>query len=179
MEMEWMMNLSERLKSTNPAPGNGRAGVAAASAAAAPSNDLDIYHQLKSALHARIVDRLDLETLNRLSPAELKGEIASLVERLVNEEQLPLNRAERGKLVGELCDEMLGLGPLEALLADVSISDILVNGFQTIYIERLGRLQLTGLRFRDNDHLLSTITRIVARVGRRIDESSPMVDARL
>jgi pilus assembly protein CpaF len=92
---------------------------------------------------------------------------------------LPLNRSERERLVGELIDEVMGLGPLEALLRDLTISDILVNGAHTVYIERSGKLELTAIRFRDNDHLQQIINRIVSRVGRRVDDSSPMVDARL
>jgi pilus assembly protein CpaF len=166
------MSLSERLKQSS-------AARATTSGELGPTVDLEIYHQLKTALHARVVDRLDLETLNQLSPEQLKHEIANLLAGMTTEGNLPLNRREREQLVQELLDEILGLGPLEALLRDLSLSDILVNTFNTIYVERHGRLEVTGLRFRDNDHLQQTINRIVSRVGRRVDETSPMVDARL
>src|SRR5438067_2032266 len=120
------MNLSERLKSTNGAGvGAGAPAAAATASLPGPASDAEIYHQLKSVLHARIVDRLDLETINRLPEAELKGEIGSVLAQLVSEGELPLNRNERAALVQELLDEMLGLGPLESLLRDLSISDIL------------------------------------------------------
>jgi pilus assembly protein CpaF len=166
------MSLSERLKQSEAV----RAGAPVNAGAAV---DLEIYHQLKTALHGRVVDRLDLETVNQLAPEALKLEIANLLAQMVREGGLPLNRREREQMVQELLDEILGLGPLETLLRDSSISDILVNTFSTIYIERGGRLEATGLRFRDNQHLLQTINRIVSRVGRRVDETSPMVDARL
>jgi pilus assembly protein CpaF len=165
------MSLSERLKQSDT--------VRPAGADLPGAVDVEIYYQLKSALHARIVDKLDLETLNRLTPSQLHGEIAGLLGGMVIDGNLPLNRREREQMVQELLDEILGLGPLEALLRDLTISDILVNTFSTIYVERHGRLEMTGLRFRDNDHLLQTINRIVSRVGRRVDETSPMVDARL
>src|SRR5712692_3853654 len=153
---------------------------ALASAAEASGGDPEGYQQLKAALHEQIVDRLDLQSLQRLSPAELRAELSRIVGSTVEAgTQLPLNRREREQLVQELIDEILGLGPLEALLRDPTISDILVNTFSTIYVERGGRLESTALRFRDNHHLLQTINRIVSRVGRRVDESSPMVDARL
>jgi pilus assembly protein CpaF len=139
----------------------------------------DIYYELKGALHARVVDRLDLATLNRLPREQFVAEITNVLGQMVAESALPLNRREREQMVQELVDEILGLGPLETLMRDLSISDILVNTFNTIYVERAGRLEQTGLRFRDNEHLLLTINRIVSRVGRRVDETSPMVDARL
>ena len=166
-----MTSLSERLKQSSVAR--------AASPESSPAVDLEIFHQLKSALHGRVVDRLDLSTLHQLSPEILKQEIGTLLGHMVAEGNLPLNRREREQMVQELLDEILGLGPLETLLRDLTISDILVNTYSTVYVERQGRLEPTGLRFRDNDHLLQTINRIVARVGRRVDETSPMVDARL
>ncbi|HEX8952730.1 MAG TPA: CpaF family protein, partial [Polyangia bacterium] len=166
------MSLSERLKQSSAARASGSGDVG-------QTVDLEIYHQLKSALHARVVDRLDLESLQQLSPELLKQEIGNLLGTMVTEGNMPLNRREREQMVQELLDEILGLGPLESLLRDLTISDILVNTFNTIYVERRGRLETTGLRFRDNDHLQQTINRIVARVGRRVDETSPMVDARL
>ncbi len=147
-----------------------------------PGEPVDIdqraYQTIKGQLHRQLVDALDLATLSRLEPEAQKRQIADVLSRAV-EGSLPLSRRERTQLVDELLDEMLGLGPIEALLGDPSISDILVNTGDTIYIERGGRLERTSLRFRDNAHLLQTIGRIVSKVGRRIDESSPMVDARL
>jgi pilus assembly protein CpaF len=168
------MSLSQRLKQSSPPrpPGGGDGPPP-------PPADIESYHQLKNTLHEAIVEKLDLETINRLTPGQLREEIAGLLGQFVADGNLPLNRREREQMVQELLDEILGLGPLEAMLHDPSISDILVNTFATIYVERFGRLELTNLRFRDNDHLLQTINRIVARVGRRVDETSPMVDARL
>ena len=103
----------------------------------------------------------------------------SLIRNSVNSEAVPLSFAERERLAREILDEIFGLGPLEPLLKDPSISDILVNRFDRVYIERSGKLELTGLSFKDNQHLMQIIDRIVSRVGRRVDESSPMVDARL
>ncbi len=170
------MSLSQRLKqSSGPHPPSppGSGGPPP------PPTDLESYQKLKSTLHSAIVEKLDLDTINRLSPTELRDEIANLLGQIVADRNLPLNRREREQMVQELLDEILGLGPLEALLHDPSVSDILVNTSGTIYVERFGRLELTNFRFRDNDHLLQTINRIVARVGRRVDETSPMVDARL
>ncbi|MSP60031.1 MAG: CpaF family protein [Myxococcales bacterium] len=172
------MSLSQRLKQSETArtPTVGPPGSSSAIPTAA---DLESYYDLKIALHERIVDKLDLETINRLSPGQLREEIATLLGQMVTDGNVPLNRREREQMVQELLDEILGLGPLEALIHEASISDVLVNTYSTIYVERFGKLELTNLRFRDNEHLLQTINRIVARVGRRIDETSPMVDARL
>jgi pilus assembly protein CpaF len=147
--------------------------------AAGGSSEAEVYQQVKMSLHKKLMDQLDLESLRHLPPDLLRREVASVLGRAVNEGALPLNRRERAQMAEELLDEMLGLGPLEALLADPTVADILVNTSTTVYVERAGRLELTGLRFRDNAHLQETINRIVAKVGRRVDESSPMVDARL
>ncbi|WP_394831305.1 CpaF family protein [Pendulispora rubella] len=167
------MSLDARLKPPSGTPA--RASQPDAAPALAP----DIYYGLKAQLHTRVVDRLDLETLSRLTPEQLTQELTGILARMVTDTNLPLNRREREKMVHELIDDILGLGPLEALMRDTAISDILVNTFGTIYVERGGRLELTPLRFRDNEHLQQTINRIVSRVGRRVDETSPMVDARL
>jgi pilus assembly protein CpaF len=172
------MNLNARLKQPSVPPRLAEgpsARLSEAPSALAP----EIYYELKGSLHGRIVDRLNLESVSRLSREQLSEEIAALLAQMVAEENLPLNRREREQMVLELIDEIMGLGPLEALMRDTTVSDILVNTFHTIYVERGGRLQRTGLRFRDNDHLQQTINRIVSRVGRRVDETSPMVDARL
>jgi pilus assembly protein CpaF len=166
------MPLGERLKQASAYPPR---AVSDPPAGLAP----ELYYDLKGALHTRLVDRLNLETLGRLTREQLTAEIGALLAQMVAGTSLPLNRREREQMVVELIDDILGLGPLEALLRDNSISDILVNTFNTIYVERAGRLERTALRFRDNEHLQHTINRIVSRVGRRVDETSPMVDARL
>ncbi len=137
------------------------------------------YQQVKADLHRKILDRLDLEKLGRTSSETAREEVLILIRTSVNSEAVPLSFAERERLAREILDEIFGLGPLEPLLKDPSISDILVNRFDKVYIERAGKLEPTGLSFKDNQHLMQIIDRIVSRVGRRIDESSPMVDARL
>lgn len=139
----------------------------------------EVFQQIKSGLHSRLIDELNLSELEGMGRDEMARHVRPYLERLANDPILPLNRNERLRLVQELLDEMLGLGPLEPLLADPSISDILVNGPSTVYIERKGRLEKVAVKFRDNAHLLHVIQRIVSRVGRRVDESNPMVDARL
>src|SRR5258707_652602 len=137
------------------------------------------YQQVKADLHRKILDRLDLEKLGRSQGDSARDEVLVVIRNAVNAEVVPLSFAEREKLSREILDEIFGLGPLEPLLKDPSVSDILVNRFDRVYIERAGKLELTGLSFKDNGHLMQIIDRIVSRVGRRIDESSPMVDARL
>jgi pilus assembly protein CpaF len=137
------------------------------------------YQQVKSDLHRKILDRLDLEKLGRTNSETAREEVLVLIRSSVNSEAVPLSFAERERLAREILDEIFGLGPLEQLLKDPTISDILVNRFDRVYIERSGKLEPTGLSFKDNQHLMQIIDRIVSRVGRRIDESSPMVDARL
>ena len=137
------------------------------------------YQQVKSDLHRKILDRLDLEKLGRTNSDTAREEVLILIRASINSEAVPLSFAERERLAREILDEIFGLGPLEPLLKDPSISDILVNRFDRVYIERGGKLEPTGLSFKDNQHLMQIIDRIVSRVGRRIDESSPMVDARL
>jgi pilus assembly protein CpaF len=141
--------------------------------------DAAAYQRHKQALHRQVVDELDLGALSKLSPEELRSQITRLLSQMITAADLPLNGAEREQLQVELVDEILGLGPLEALMRDQTISDILVNTADAIYVERRGKLERSPLRFRDNDHLLQVINRIVSKVGRRVDESSPMVDARL
>jgi pilus assembly protein CpaF len=166
------MGLSDRLKQSSQAQ---------TVASPEPSHGVDVeaYQRHKLAIHGRVVDQLDLSSLSRLPPDELRARITEMLGHLINEANLPINRREREQMLQELVDEVLGLGPLEALLRDPTISDILVNTFNTIYIERAGKLQRSPLRFRDNEHLLQIINRIVSKVGRRVDETSPMVDARL
>jgi pilus assembly protein CpaF len=137
------------------------------------------YQQVKADLHRKILDRLDLEKLGKTSGDSARDEVLVVIRSAVNSEVVPLSFAERERLSREILDEIFGLGPLEPLLKDHSISDILVNRFDRVYIERAGKIELTGLSFKDNSHLMQIIERIVSRVGRRVDESSPMVDARL
>jgi pilus assembly protein CpaF len=137
------------------------------------------YQQVKADLHRKILDRLDLEKLGRSPGNTARDEVLVVIRNAVNSEVVPLSFAERERLAREILDEIFGLGPLEPLLKDYSISDILVNRHDRVYIERAGKLELTGLSFKDNAHLMQIIERIVSRVGRRVDESSPMVDARL
>src|ERR1022692_1914571 len=137
------------------------------------------YQQVKADLHRKILDRLDLEKLGRSTGDSAREEVLVLIRSSVNSEAVPLSFAEREQLSREILDEIFGLGPLEPLLKDHTISDILVNRFDKVYTERSGKLELTGLSFEDNQHLMQIIERIVSRVGRRVDESSPMVDARL
>jgi pilus assembly protein CpaF len=137
------------------------------------------YAELKKTMHQMILDRIDLERLKRLTSEQFKHELALLVQRIIEEERIVLNQQERHHLVLDIQHEMLGFGPLEPLLNDPTISDILVNTYDKIYVERRGRLELTDVTFHDNAHLMKIIEKIVSRVGRRVDESSPMVDARL
>ena len=137
------------------------------------------YQELKKLMHQMILDRIDLERLKRLTAEQFKHELALLVQRIIEDERIVLNQHERHHLVLDIQHEMLGFGPLEPLLSDPSISDILVNTANKVYIERHGRLELTEITFHDNAHLMKIIEKIVSRVGRRVDESSPMVDARL
>jgi len=141
--------------------------------------DVDAYIKIKGRLHLQILERVDLASLETMTEIQLRREISTQVDWLLQENPAPINDAERRMLVRDIQNEMLGLGPLELLMADPSVSDILVNSYKQIYVERHGRLELTKVRFTDDQHLLRIIDKIVSRVGRRIDESSPMVDARL
>lgn len=138
-----------------------------------------VYQDLKKSMHQMILDRIDLERLKRLTAEQFKHELALLIQRIIEEERIVLNQSERHNLVLDIQHEMLGFGPLETLLADPTVSDILVNTYAKVYVERRGRLELTDVTFHDNAHLMKIIEKIVSRVGRRVDESSPMVDARL
>jgi pilus assembly protein CpaF len=134
---------------------------------------------LKAHIHQKLLDRMDLTIMESLSAERLLLEIKNLVERLLVEEGTPINEAERHCIVRDIQNEVLGLGPLEPLLLDATISDILVNTHRQVYVERRGQLELTDTHFANEAHLRKIIDRIVSRVGRRVDESSPMVDARL
>ena len=137
------------------------------------------YQQVKADLHRKILDRLDLEKLGKTSGDSARDEVLVVIRNAVNSEVVPLSFAERERLSREILDEIFGLGPIEPLLKDSCISDILVNRFDRVYVERAGKLERTALSFKDDSHLMQIIERIVSRVGRRVDESSPMVDARL
>ncbi|CAN7283387.1 CpaF family protein [Variovorax paradoxus] len=139
----------------------------------------DSYKLLKERMHLRLLDRFDLAVLETLKPEVLRQEISTMVTRLLQEEPEALNDIERRTLIRDIQHEMLGFGPIELLMADPTVSDILVNSHDQIYVERRGRLELTDVSFTDEKHLLRIIDKIVSLVGRRIDESSPMVDARL
>jgi pilus assembly protein CpaF len=141
--------------------------------------DTAFYQELKTRIHRRLIDRIDLGRLDTLESGELAREIRLAIEALITEEGVPLNHAERDRLIVEVQHETFGLGPLEPILADPDISDILVNNCANVYVERKGKLARTDVVFRDDRHLLQIIERIVSKVGRRIDESSPYVDARL
>ncbi|WP_114815227.1 CpaF family protein [Paraburkholderia kururiensis] len=139
----------------------------------------EAWQKLRREIHLAVLERVELERLSRLPSEQVRQEIATLVSRILDEQKLPTNDLERKQLAIDVYDEMFGFGPLETLLRDPSISDILVNTYQHTYVERNGRLELTDVTFYDDAHLMKVIEKIVSRVGRRIDESSPMVDARL
>ena len=141
---------------------------------------LSQHHQeLKFTLHRKLLDKINLEALATIETQTLREEVRGALSQLIDDEQTLLSAVERNQIVGEVLDEVFGLGPLETLLQDPTISDILVNGYNQVYIEKRGKLELTAVSFKDDGHLLRIIDKIVSQVGRRIDESSPMVDARL
>jgi len=168
--MELHMSLRERLSVSEEERNLG---------GALPEPVNQAYQELKKTMHQMILDRIDLERLKRLTAEQFKHELALLIQRIIEEERIVLNQHERHNLVLDIQHEMLGFGPLEPLLNDPTISDILVNTASQVYVERRGRLELADVTFHDNAHLMKIIEKIVSRVGRRVDESSPMVDARL
>src|SRR5215813_852311 len=137
------------------------------------------FQEMKARLHRTLINRMDLTKLQTLTQEQVHGEVSRLAEAVLAQEAMPLSVSERERLVNDVQHELFGLGPLEPLLKDPTISDILVNSHDTIYIERRGKIEATNVRFKDDEHLMRVIERIVSSVGRRIDESSPMVDARL
>ncbi|HXS02826.1 MAG TPA: CpaF family protein [Pyrinomonadaceae bacterium] len=164
------MALRERLignNSTN-APGTVADGTGQAS-----------FQEMKARLHRTLINRMDLTKLQALTQEQVHAEVSRLAEAVLAQEAMPLSVSERERLVNDVQHELFGLGPLEPLLKDPTISDILVNSHKTIYIERRGKIERTNVQFKDDEHLMRVIERIVSSVGRRIDESSPMVDARL
>ncbi len=141
---------------------------------------LGAQHQdLKFSIHRKLLDRINLEAVHEMSGERVRQEVRPYISKLVNEEKTPMSLTEKDRLIDEVLDEVFGLGPLEPLLRDRTVSDILVTTPRLIYIERNGRLEKTNIEFKDDAHLMRIIERVVSRVGRRIDESSPMVDARL
>jgi pilus assembly protein CpaF len=163
------MALRERLiGNNNTVPANGSDGTGQHS-----------FQEMKARLHRTLINRMDLTKLSSLTPEQVHAEVSRLAESVLAQEAMPLSVSERERLVNDVQHELFGLGPLEPLLADPTISDILVNKHNTIYIERRGKIERTSVTFKDDEHLMRVIERIVSSVGRRIDESSPMVDARL
>src|SRR5947209_9663302 len=174
------MSLRERLiKDTMPQAGATFARGGNGAGEEQVVNRQQVFQEMKSRLHRAIINRMDLKKLGQLEPEQLHAEVARLAEDLLHVESTPLTTIERERLVEEVRHELFGLGPLEPLLADQTICDILINSPSQIYVERGGRLEKTEVTFKDNEHLMRVIERIVSSVGRRIDESSPMVDARL
>jgi len=162
------MALRERLIGNNNAP-----------ASVADGTGQQSFQEMKSRLHRTLINRMDLTKLSSLTPEQVHAEVSRLAEAVLAQEAMPLSTSERERLVNDVQHELFGLGPLEPLLKDPTISDILVNSHDTIYIERRGKIEATNVMFKDDEHLMRVIERIVSSVGRRIDESSPMVDARL
>jgi pilus assembly protein CpaF len=137
------------------------------------------FEKLKTALHGTLLSRIDLEKLSSVDDAKARRAVGNMIQEIVGIQKIPLNAGEKEQIEVDLLDEVFGLGPLEPLLKDPAVSDILVNNRNVVYVERRGILERTGAKFRDDRHLMQVIDRIVSRVGRRVDESSPMVDARL
>lgn len=168
------MSLRERLEQAR------RNGATAGEVAVQPAPQEDSgYHELRMRIHKKLLERVDLAALETLPQERVRTEIRHIVERLLGEEAAVVNATERQQIVQDIQHEVMGFGPLEPLLADPTVSDILVNTYKQVYVERFGKLQLTNIRFGSNAHLMKIIDKIVSGVGRRIDESSPMVDARL
>jgi pilus assembly protein CpaF len=144
-----------------------------------PNRPADRNFELKSQIHKKLINVLNLERVASLPKERVRAEIGRVVERLLDDERVPMTAAEQNRIIEEVLDEVLGLGPLETLLKEPSISDILVNRYDKVFIERGGKLSETPIRFKDDAHLLHIIEKIVSQVGRRIDEAQPIVDARL
>src|SRR5215471_8537489 len=137
------------------------------------------FASVKAAIHRKLIQKLNLDKLTEANREDVRREVSQILEAIVHGEAAPMNLQERERLVQEVLDEVFGLGPLEPLLADPTVSDILVNTYKRVYVERKGVLEQTNVQFRDDIHLMGIIDRIVSAIGRRVDESSPMVDARL
>ncbi len=156
-----------------------KTGAIVANGAGLLTTQSTAYFRLKTELHQKLLSQIDLVALEKMPKDAIKKQLAQMVSSLIDDFLLPVNEQERDSLITDLLNEITGLGPLEPLLADSSISEIMVNGFDTIFVERKGKLELSCVRFTDDAALLKVIDKIVSYVGRRIDESSPMVDARL
>jgi pilus assembly protein CpaF len=167
------------LNSTTPAARAGTAAPSPADFVTSEERDLVKRLELKSRLHDAVLERLNLNVIDKIDPEDLRREVTALVNQVLSTEGNPLPAAEFKAIVEELLHEVMGLGPLEPLLADPTINDILVNGYRNVYVERFGVLERVPTRFRDERHLLRIIDKIVSRIGRRVDESTPWVDARL
>jgi pilus assembly protein CpaF len=176
------MGLSGKLRD-RPAQGNGAGAAAANSFVGAPARKRteggESSRRLKAQVHNRLFETIDVSKLDSLDPSTLSSKVTATITEILNEEGHLLTEADRTRLVEEIKNELLGLGPLEPLLRDDAITDILVNGARQVYVERKGKLELADAQFQDDHHLMLIIDRIVSRVGRRVDEASPMVDARL
>lgn len=146
---------------------------------ARPGSGADRWFGIKTQIHSKLVNSLTPEQLRILNREGVREQIGNVVERMVKDEQIPMTTAERERIIEEVLDEVFGLGPLEQLLKDPTVSDIMVNGYDSIYVERGGRIMETNIRFKDHAHVRMIIDRIVSNIGRRIDDSSPIVDARL
>ncbi|HMB68396.1 MAG TPA: CpaF family protein [bacterium] len=179
------MNLRDRFRAKNTSPTtappaeNGRTGAAPAAERVPAAEIHDRRHGLKARVHRLMVERLNLASIDSLESDALVMQVRRIIADLLEEEGIPLTEAQRTELEEEVLNETFGLGPIEPLLHDPDVADILVNTHARVYVERFGRLESTDVRFDDDDHLKKIIDRIVSRMGRRIDESSPMVDARL
>ncbi len=165
----------EQPRSESAAPAKAPAAAPSASLPAHSEN----YYNLKTQIHHELLTEIDLKALETMEPDKLRGQLSMVVGDIIRQNAFPVNEQERGELISDLINEIIGLGPLEPLLHDPTISEIMVNSFDTIFVERKGKLVRAPVRFTDDAHLLKVIDKIVSRVGRRIDESSPMADARL
>jgi pilus assembly protein CpaF len=173
------MSLRDRLNNNTFGASSAAANNQASNGTPQATQLANSFADLKSRLHRELINRMDLTKINLLTPDQVHQEVSRLAKDLIDNKDIPLSGTEREKLIEEVRYELFGLGPLELLLGDPTISDILVNSPYKIYIERGGKLERTGVTFNDNSHVMRVIERIVSSVGRRIDESSPMVDARL
>ncbi|HYD29647.1 MAG TPA: ATPase, T2SS/T4P/T4SS family, partial [Azospirillaceae bacterium] len=159
-------NSSEPPAAERPAPPAASAGEGA-------------YIEMKVRLHQQLLEIMNLQAIDKMQPDEFRREVGEMVRELLSQDKIALNAQERNRLVDDIIDELLGLGPIEPLLKDPTVNDILINTYAQVYVERAGKLEVTPVKFKDDRHLLRIINKIVAQVGRRIDESQPLVDARL
>ena len=162
-----------------PLPAAPAAPAAAPAATIEPASPSSSWIDLKMRLHQRLLEMLNLAVIDKVTQPELRREVATMVTEMLEQEQAALNAVEHKRMVEEIMDEVLGLGPLEPVLKDPTVTDIMCNGHEQVFVERRGRLELTPVRFKDERHMLRIIEKIVSSVGRRVDESQPWVDARL